>query len=279
MTDVPNIDYHSLLYPIAYNMLGDVDDAQDVVQETMLKWLSIETPNVQNVQAYLVKTVVNKCLNFIRDKKRAHKHQLAIAEDETQVSIPSLIEQGPALSLSMLAMLERLSPIERAVFLLKDIFGYSHREIAEILAISEANCRQILRRARRHLGQNKIRFIAEPDRHRRLYETFIDVCEGEDLGQLLEILKEDINLDRSRPAAVIHGPLQVAEYILHWHRQGLQYAYRKIAGGRYALYASQHGIPCYEIELIGDELGISRISIQSIGAKKPLGKREKVSIL
>lgn len=260
MTDVSSFDYHGLLFPIAYNMLRDAEDAEDLVQETMLKWLSVDTPNVQNVKAYLVKTLVNKCLNFIRDRKRAKSHQESFALQPEKVSIPRLIEHGPALSLSMLAMLEKLSSIERAVFLLKEIFGYSHKEIAEILEISEENCRQILSRAKRHLRQNKVRFIAEPERHRRLYETFVEVCQGEDLGQLLEILKEDINLDLSRPAALYGGRLQVAEELLRWKREGFSF-HRRILGGRYAIVLYKDNRPVYHIRLEGDKDGISYIGI------------------
>ncbi|MEM7370824.1 MAG: sigma-70 family RNA polymerase sigma factor [Bacteroidota bacterium] len=267
MTDVSSFDYHGLLFPIAYNMLRDAADAEDLVQETMLKWLSVDTPNVQNVKAYLVKTLVNKCLNFIRDQKRARTHQESLALPVEKLNMPQWIEHGPALSLSMLAMLEKLSSIERAVFLLKEVFGYSHREIAEILEISEENCRQILSRAKRHLRQDKVRFIAEPERHRRLYETFVEVCQGEDLGQLLEILKEDINLDLSRPAAVVGGKLQVAEHLLRWRREGYSF-HRRVLGGRYAIVLSQEERPIHKITIEGDENGISYIRIFPLTNRK-----------
>ncbi|MEM7659842.1 MAG: sigma-70 family RNA polymerase sigma factor, partial [Bacteroidota bacterium] len=224
-------DYQQLLYPIALNLLGNPDDAEDLVQETMLKWLSMEKRNIENIRAYLVKTLVNKGLNFLRDRKRARSHEEKLIPMGRLVAdrIPFRTEQAPTLSLSLLAMMEKLSPLERAVVMLKEIFGYSHREIAELLEISEANCRQILRRAKGHLRENRVRFQVVPDQHQQLYETFMEVCEGEDLGQLLEILKDDIKVDLSRPAAVA-GKLATAEYVLGWYRQGVKLQLRPYSG-------------------------------------------------
>ncbi|GAB4427472.1 MAG: hypothetical protein OHK0039_45830 [Bacteroidia bacterium] len=218
-------DYRELLYPIAYNLLGNASDAEDLVQETMLKWLSMEQEEVENARGYLVRTLINKGLNFMRDRKRAFDK--ATAAETGAVSLPGYIEAGPTLALGLLALLEKLNPTERAIFMLKEVFGYSHREIADILGISEENCRQILARARRRLQEDKVRYLVDRQRHEQLYRTFLEVCQGEDLGELLEILKEDIRIDISRPAAYAGGlpvgRLAVAEYLRHLYRSGWRY--------------------------------------------------------
>lgn len=201
MSTIPFVipDYHSLLYPIAYNLLGDTDDAEDLVQETLLKWLSIEHATIENPQGYLVKTLINKCLNYIRSRKRLQP----FSSDEEQPDaarniVPFFLKDSPHLSLGLLALLEKLSPAERAVFMLREVFDYSHKEIADILGVSEAYCRQILRRARQHLQEDRVRFDVDEAEHQKWVETFVEVCEGEDMGQLLSLLQRDIRVE---PAA------------------------------------------------------------------------------
>ncbi|MCI4670884.1 MAG: sigma-70 family RNA polymerase sigma factor [Bacteroidia bacterium] len=205
--------YQSLLFPIAYNMLGSQDDADDLVQETLIKWLDVDKENIENQRAYLVRILVNKCLNFLRSRQ---KEQLEEAPESNEtVTMPFRVDHPFSLSISFKLMLSRLSPMERAVFLLKDVFSFSHKEIAEMLNISQENCRQILVRARRHLKKDKERYSVAPQHHRELVNTFMEVVEGEDLGQLLELLKEDIELDILKPAAQLSmkGRFRVGEYL------------------------------------------------------------------
>lgn len=223
MTEQDIHDYRNWLFPIAYNMLSNAEDAEDMVQETILKWLSKDRSEVENVRGYLVRSLINKCLNFIRDRKTARSHQPFIAPELVADHLPKYVEDAPSLSLAMLAMLEKLNPTERAVFMLKEVFSYSHKEIAEMLGLSEENCRQILTRARRHMKNDKARFEADPDHHLTLYKTFIEVCQGENLNQLLEILREDIQIHIARPAATLAGRQAVARFLLGQMRPGFRY--------------------------------------------------------
>ena len=235
-------DYRQRLFPIALNMLGNADDAEDLVQETMLKWLSMERrEEIDNPQGYLVKTLINKCLNFIRDNKRT-KSGVDIAPELLVDHMPSLVENRLALSLGMQAMLEKLTSLERAVFLLKEIFHYSHREIAELLDISEEYARQILARARRHIRSDRQRFESTPEQHRELYRSFLDACEGQDMSRLLEVLKEDIRIDISRPAASAAGINTLyssAEELLMLHKAfpGMRYELMRL-GNRFVWVAT-----------------------------------------
>ncbi len=196
-------EYQSLLFPIAYNLLGNMDDAEDLVQETMLKWLSMDQKGIENEQAYLVRMLVNKCLNHLRDRKREQTEDVATQYEQLLVApTPSRLDLGPTLSLGMRAMLAKLSPQERAVFLLKEVFHYSHKEIAAILDVNEAYSRQILRRAKKHIQDERERYEVDPVHHEHLVQTFVEVCEGENMAGLLEILREDIQIDIARPAAI-----------------------------------------------------------------------------
>jgi RNA polymerase sigma factor (sigma-70 family) len=192
-------DYHSLLYPIAYNLLGDTDDAADLVQETLLKWLSMEHDAIENPRGYLVKTLINKCLNHIRSHKRLES--LSADADQPGASrayLPAFLRDRQHLSLGLLALLEKLSPAERAVFMLREVFDFSHKEVADILGLTEEYCRQILRRARQRLKDDRVRFNVDEAEHQEWVDTFVEVCEGEDFGELLSLLQRDIRIE---PAA------------------------------------------------------------------------------
>jgi RNA polymerase sigma-70 factor (ECF subfamily) len=199
MTENLFTDYRQWLFPVAYKMLGNRADAEDLVQETMLKWLSMEKKDIENLRGYLVRTLVNKCLNFLRDRRREEAKGDDLPETPVR-SLPLHVEDSHSLSLGFWALLEQLTPLERAVLLLKEVFGYSHQEIAELLGITPVYARQLLARARRHLHAGHRRFEADQSQHLQLYEAFMDACRGQDLSELLEVLQEDIRIDR--PAAL-----------------------------------------------------------------------------
>ncbi|MEO0582356.1 MAG: sigma-70 family RNA polymerase sigma factor [Bacteroidota bacterium] len=267
MTSLTYQSYKEMLFPIAYNMLGSQSDAEDLVHETLIKWLDWDKSEIENERGYLVRTLINKCLNFIRDRKKENL-DLSTEKQDTAVHMPFRVEHDFSLSMSMHQLMAKLNPTERAVFLLKDIFNYTHKEIAEILDISEANCRQILVRARKHLKKSSSRFDVDQDDHQHLYRTFVDVCEGEDLSALLDLLKADIELEVLKPAATtaqtVKGNLQVAETLLAQHRQGLRYKLMFIKDMPYLVaYLYLHPIKYIQLEGNGQE--IQRIRIQDLG--------------
>lgn len=257
-------DYHQLLFPVAYKMLGDAADAEDIVQETMLKWLSIpHRDTIENPEGYLVRTLMNKCLNFIRDHRKK-RSDVEIAPELLTDNLPGLIDKQPALALGMQAILEKLTPMERAVFLLKEIFNYSHKEIADLLDLSEEYCRQLLSRARRHLRNDRQRFEAKPEQHLQLYQTFVEVCKGADLGELLKVLREDIRIDISRPAARYQGALAVGEMLMRLPHNQIRYEWMWLKDLP-VLVAYLFQQPAWMIRLEGHEQSISSIQIEVIG--------------
>ncbi len=264
-------EYRDLLFPIAYNLLGSVSDAEDLVQETMLKWLSMDGQNIKDERAYLVRMLVNKCLNFLRDRKKEDVTDVATYYPDVLVDqLPLRIEQESSMSLGVQALLARLSPVERAVFLLKEVFGFSHKEIAEILDISEANCRQLLRRARQHLHGDKDRFSVDITHQQELLQTLVEVCQGRDLGGLVEILKEDIQIDISRPAAAWmgEGRVAVAEQVLRWAQPHLSYRLIWLKGlPALVAYLAQH--PQWMIQLDTEGRQISRLNITLMQPETP----------
>lgn len=260
-------EYRDLLFPIAYNMLGSISDTEDLVQETMLKWLSLDQAEIDNERGYLVRMLVNRCLNFLRDRQREQVGEVEQQAEENHLidHLPAYVDMGPSLSLGVQAMLAKLSPQERAVFLLKEVFNFSHREIAEMLGITEAYARQILRRARVHLREEQQRFEVDPDRHLQLYRTFVEVCQGQDLHQLLELLKEDIEVDISRPAASaqrVSGRTAVACWLRQQHNPALRYELQWLSQFP-AVVVYLYAQPLRRIRLQGDQR-ISQLTVQEL---------------
>ena len=191
------LEYRSLLFSVAYNMLGLVADAEDIVHDVYEKWLRLDETHVQNTKAYLVKTVTNTCINHLQKVKRERKDYIGpwlpepiIATEENSGS--RKIEMFHPLSIGIMMMLEKLTPQERAVFLLKEVFAYDYDEIADIINKSNENCRQIFKRAHQHLKDDRKRFEIDMRMHERVFQQFLKACNDGDMHGLIGILQEDI---------------------------------------------------------------------------------------
>jgi RNA polymerase sigma-70 factor (ECF subfamily) len=188
-----------LLFSVAYNMLGSVEQAKDIVQDTYLKWNELDYENISYPKAYLVRITTNKCIDQLKSAKAKRENYVGVWLPEPVVNdySPNLnmsFESYPTLSFGILVLLEKLSPLERAVFILRELFVYDYREIAEIISRTEDNCRQIFRRAKQHLGNEEKRFKADIAVHERVLNHFIKASVEGDMDGLINILKEDIVL-------------------------------------------------------------------------------------
>ena len=186
-------EWRSLLFGIAYRMLGSAADAEDVVQDACVRWLRRRDEPIESVRSYLVTIVTRLCLDQL-DSARAKRVTYAgpwlpepVADDE-----PWAAEQADSLSLAFLVLLEELTPLERATYLLHDIFSYSFEEVAQSLGRSPAACRQLGARARRHIEERRQRFDADLRHGRELTDRFLSVCATGDLSGLLSMLSDDV---------------------------------------------------------------------------------------
>ena len=192
-------EYRPLLFSIAYRMLGSVMDAEDAVQETYLRWQKTSEDEVRSPKSYLSTVVTRLCIDQLRSARSQRERYIGPWLPE-----PLIAEQGPgaeesaaladSLSLAFLVLLENLSPAERAVFLLREVFEYGYPEIAQAVDKNEANCRQTLHRARQKLTKRPRRFDATPDQIAALIERFQAAAVGGDMGKLLELLTEDVTV-------------------------------------------------------------------------------------
>lgn len=177
------------LFGIAYRMLGTAAEAEDVVQDVWLRWQCTDRCSVENPPAFLATTATRLCINFTQS---AHsRHETCVAEKipelaDTKADPTLRAERGEALKMAVRLLLEKLSPTERAAYILREAFDYSYLRIANILKMEEANTRQLVSRARKHLAGGR-RTPVNSGEQRRLLEAFIDAAQKGDLAALEDL--------------------------------------------------------------------------------------------
>ncbi|MCU1410315.1 MAG: family polymerase sigma factor [Rhodoglobus sp.] len=184
------------LFGIAYRMLGTVAEAEDVVQDAWIRWQGTDRSQVRSPQAFLSTVITRLAINASGSSRARHEVYTGhwLPEPVLTDGDPALgAERAEALELGLLLLLERLTPNERAVYLLREAFDYDFREIAEVLETSEANARQLARRARAHLEEHRSRRV-EPAERDRLLRAFLSAAQSGRLDELEHLLAEDVVL-------------------------------------------------------------------------------------
>jgi RNA polymerase sigma-70 factor (ECF subfamily) len=187
------------LFSIAYRMLGSVMDAEDLVQDAYLRWQEASETDVRSPRAYLATIVTRLAINQLQSARAKRESYMGTWLPEPllteETADPSAaLELTESLSMAFLVLLERLSPVERAVFLLHDVFDFEYSEIARIVDKTEVNCRQLLARARKRVDAPRARFETDPAQARRLVQRFTEATFAGDMEGLLAVLAEDITL-------------------------------------------------------------------------------------
>jgi RNA polymerase sigma-70 factor, ECF subfamily len=207
------------LFSVAYRMLGSRVDAEDMLQETYLRWRRASAAEIRDPKAFLVTVITRLCINELQSARVKREQYFGqwlpeplLASAATPAKMPGL---DGSLSMAFLMLLERLTPTERAVFLLREVFEYEYAEIASILDQSEANCRQILRRARQHVTYDRARFEASAEMRERLLQQFLQASSEGDLQGLIALLSEDAVLytDGGGKATAVPNPVHGAERV------------------------------------------------------------------
>ncbi|MGW6004377.1 RNA polymerase sigma-70 factor [Oerskovia enterophila] len=182
------------LFGIAYRMLGSASEAEDVVQDTWIRWQGTDRSDVENPAAFLTTVTTRLAINVATSARARRETYVGpwLPEPVDTSHDPALgAERAEALQTATLLLLERLTPVERAVYVLREAFGYPHRRLAEILGVSEANARQLARRARTRLGAREA-VPADPAQHRRLLAEFVEAAHDGDLGRFERYLTEEV---------------------------------------------------------------------------------------
>src|SRR5713226_9167708 len=185
--------YRSLHFPIAYRMVGSVADAEDMLQETYIRWQQSAEDKIRSPRAFLVTIVSRLCINHLQSARVQREEYVGQWLPGPIVTDPGsdpfgIVKVDESLSMAFLVLLERLTPIERAVFLLREVFEYEYPEVAAVLGQSEVNCRQILRRARQHVSAMRPRFEASTQKQNDLLQRFLEAIGTGDMEGLVSLL-------------------------------------------------------------------------------------------
>lgn len=197
MSADPFIAHRSLLFTIAYEMLGSAADAEDVVQETWLRWASVEAGTVADPRAYLVRIVTRQALNRLRTLARRREEYVGEWLPEPLLTAPDVaedVELAESVSMAMLTVLETLGPTERAVFVLREVFDLPYEEIAAAVGKTVASVRQVAHRAREHVQARRPRSAVTVQEQRAVVDSFLAALQSGDLQGLLDVLAPDVVL-------------------------------------------------------------------------------------
>jgi RNA polymerase sigma-70 factor (ECF subfamily) len=222
MTDDPFVTHRSLLFTVAYEMLGSAADADDVLQESWLRWAGVDQAQVLDPRAYLVRIVTRQALNRLRTVSRRREDYVGEWLPEPLLTSPDVaddVELAESVSIAMLTVLETLGPTERAVFVLREVFDTPYDEIAEAIEKSPDAVRQIARRARDHVADRRPRMPVSQAEQLAVVERFLIAVRTGHVQELMEVMAPDVVLIADGggivPAAraPIHGAERVARLL------------------------------------------------------------------
>lgn len=191
--------YRDLLFSIAYRMLGSAADAEDMLQETFIRWQQSPRGNVQSPRAFMVTVISRLCLQQFESARARREEYVGhwlpepvLTGKHDDPSASSRLNES--LSVGFLLLLEKLTPAERAAFLLYEVFDYKYPEVADIVGKSEANCRQLVRRAHQRITAGRPRFKTSPEQHKKLMKEFLAASSSGELARLVALLSSDVVL-------------------------------------------------------------------------------------
>jgi RNA polymerase sigma-70 factor (ECF subfamily) len=219
--------HRSLLFTVAYEMLGSASDAEDVVQETWLRWAGVDHATVREPRAYLVRIVTRQALNRLRSLARRREDYVGEWLPEPLLTSPDVaadVELADSVSIAMLTVLETLGPAERAVFVLREVFDTPYEEIAEAVGKTPAAVRQIAHRARDHVAARRPRVAVSTTEQQEVVDRFLAAIRNGDLQDLLDVLAPDVAMvaDGGGVVAAVRHPIEGAERVATFLVRGLQ---------------------------------------------------------
>jgi RNA polymerase sigma-70 factor (ECF subfamily) len=190
-------EQRSTLFGVAYRVLGSVADAEDVIQNAWLRWQSVDHSKIENPDRFLVRVTARLAIDELRSARSRRESYVGEWLPEPLMVQPDAAERAAtaeSVSLAMLLVLESLTPVERVVFVLREVFDYPYAEIAEAIGVTEAAARQTGMRARSHVQDRQSRYDVDPLAQRTVVEAFLAACEGGDVEALLSVLSPDVVL-------------------------------------------------------------------------------------
>ena len=262
--DDPFVVHRGLLFTVAYELLGSAADAEDVLQESWLRWATVDHAEVRDARAYLVRIVTRQALNHLRSVARRREDYVGEWLPEPLLTSPDVaedVELADSLSIAMLTVLETLGPTERAVFVLREVFDVPYDEIADAVGKTPAAVRQIAHRAKSHVSARRPRVRVVRSEHEEVVERLVTALNTGDLQALMDILAPDVvsvadSGGKVRGAArrPIIGGARLARYLVG----GLT----KVEGALVASATWVNGEPGIRMELDGQLVGVVSVSVE-----------------
>lgn len=252
--------HRPLLFSIAYRMLGTVMEAEDAVQECYLRYLATDVDAIRSPKAFLSTVITRICLDQLKSARVQREEYVGpwLPEPLLTTDGPDeLLAQHESISLAFLVLLETLSPVERAVFLLREVFDYEYGEIARIVEKSEANCRQLYRRAKQHIQARRPRFDANPNQQQQLLQSFLHALDQGNVDGMTNLLAEDVQLwsDGGGKAAAATRPLAGRDVVVRF-LLGLS---RQRPDGTRVTVAEINGAPSFLIYVVDDLVAVGNL--------------------
>ncbi|MEU6798598.1 RNA polymerase sigma-70 factor [Nonomuraea wenchangensis] len=259
--------FRGRLEAIAYRLLGSAGDAEDAVQDTYLRWHAADRERIETPEAWLTKVLTNLCLNQLTSARARRETYVGqwlpepVLDGDRMLGPADTFEQRESVSMAMLTLMERLTPNERVVYVLREAFGYAHREIAEILDITESNCQQIYRRARQHLAVERSRTAIDAAAARKIVEEFLAAALSGDTEPLVRLLADDAVSVADGGGKVVArrtpviGALGIAQYLRGMFQRSD--SKRTLVGGDPVFYAVVvNGGPAVLVEVGAQVIGV-----------------------
>ena len=247
------VAHRNLLFTVAYELLGSAADAEDVLQETWLRWVDVDLDDVRNQRAYLVQITTRQALSRLRTLGRRKESYVGPWLPEPLLTAPDVaddVELADSVSMAMLLVLETLTPTERAVFVLREVFALEYDEIAEAVDKTPAAVRQIAHRARNHVAARRPRGVVSQAESRGALEAFKQAIETGDLQNLLDLLAPDVVLlgDGGGVRQAVPRPIVGADKVARLLTTGLP----KLTGNAAVEQVQINGSPALIIRLNGE---------------------------
>jgi RNA polymerase sigma-70 factor, ECF subfamily len=226
--------YRPLLFSIAYRMMGTAMEAEDVVQDAYIRYITANTEEVKSHKYYLTTIVTRLCINKLQSARAQRETQVGpwlpepIVTDnqpEEFMNPADKVSKYDSISMAFLVLLEKLSPPERAVFLLREVFDYEYDEIGKMIDKTESACRQLFSRAKKHIHDNQPRFDSTPEEHNLIFTQFLQAIEAGDMDGLVSMLTDDTVMltdggtKRGRATRPVYGKENVAKFAMSFKRR------------------------------------------------------------
>jgi RNA polymerase sigma-70 factor (ECF subfamily) len=261
--------YRSLLFAMAYRMLGSAMEAEDIVQEAYLRYRATPPESIRTLKSFLTTIVHHLCMDHLKSAQVRREHYVGpwlpepiITGDGASLLSPlRKITERESISMAFLVLLESLSPLERAVFLLREVFDYEYAEIAQITERDEAACRQLFSRAKKHIRDHRPRFPASPKAHAKMVGRFMAACMAGDMDGLMSLLAEDVTawMDGGGKVSVsARQPIQGRDMVA----RGIIRHLSRMAEGTTVEVVEANGLPALLVRVKGQIVSLLTLEVE-----------------